>query len=152
MAPFNNLFAGDHNFCLYETGNKVGPLQPITMSKHLIYEDDTKPGITRRQPGRGFAYFDARGRRLKSQAEEQRSGGWPFRRRGPMSGSARGKRRTCKPPGAMRGAVSNIRAAVDSVASQIGNTPTICRECYVHPVISLTKNCLHGRQLLPTGI
>lgn len=42
------------------------------MSKRLIYEDDTQPGITRRHHGRGFAYFDARGRRLKSQAEEQR--------------------------------------------------------------------------------
>ena len=42
------------------------------MSKQLIYEDDTQPGITRRHAGRGFAYFDTRGRRLKSQTEEQR--------------------------------------------------------------------------------
>ena len=42
------------------------------MTKQLIYEDDTKPGITRRHYGRGFAYFDTHGRRLRSQTEEQR--------------------------------------------------------------------------------
>jgi DNA topoisomerase-1 len=29
----------------------------------------------------------------------------------------------------------NIRAAIERVASHLGNTPTICRKCYVHPAI-----------------
>ncbi len=27
----------------------------------------------------------------------------------------------------------NVKAAIDKVASRLGNTPTICRKCYVHP-------------------
>lgn len=30
-------------------------------------------------------------------------------------------------------AKKNIRAAVEEVSSRLGNTPTICRKCYVHP-------------------
>ena len=29
----------------------------------------------------------------------------------------------------------NVRAAIEHVASRLGNTPTICRKCYVHPAI-----------------
>jgi DNA topoisomerase-1 len=29
----------------------------------------------------------------------------------------------------------NVRAAVERVASRLGNTPTICRKCYVHPEV-----------------
>lgn len=29
----------------------------------------------------------------------------------------------------------NIKAAIDHVSSRLGNTPTICRKCYVHPEI-----------------
>jgi DNA topoisomerase-1 len=29
----------------------------------------------------------------------------------------------------------NIRAAIDKVATRLGNTPTICRKCYVHPEV-----------------
>ncbi len=29
----------------------------------------------------------------------------------------------------------NIRAAIERVASHLGNTPTICRKCYVHPAV-----------------
>lgn len=29
----------------------------------------------------------------------------------------------------------NLRAAIESVASRLGNTPTICRKCYIHPQI-----------------
>jgi DNA topoisomerase I len=32
----------------------------------------------------------------------------------------------------------NVRAAIERVAARLGNTPTICRKCYVHPeIISL---------------
>jgi DNA topoisomerase-1 len=33
------------------------------------------------------------------------------------------------------GAKKNVRAAIESVASRLGNTPTICRKCYIHPEI-----------------
>lgn len=29
----------------------------------------------------------------------------------------------------------NVKAAIERVASRLGNTPTICRKCYVHPAI-----------------
>jgi DNA topoisomerase I len=32
-------------------------------------------------------------------------------------------------------AKKNIKAAIERVASRLGNTPTICRKCYVHPEI-----------------
>lgn len=32
-------------------------------------------------------------------------------------------------------AKKNIRAAIEAVASRLGNTPTVCRKCYIHPEI-----------------
>lgn len=32
-------------------------------------------------------------------------------------------------------AKKNIRAAIEKVAARLGNTPTICRKCYVHPEV-----------------
>jgi DNA topoisomerase-1 len=32
-------------------------------------------------------------------------------------------------------AKKNIRAAIESVAARLGNTPTICRQCYIHPEV-----------------
>jgi DNA topoisomerase-1 len=32
-------------------------------------------------------------------------------------------------------AKKNIRTAIEEVASRLGNTPTICRKCYVHPEV-----------------
>jgi DNA topoisomerase I len=29
----------------------------------------------------------------------------------------------------------NVRAAIERVASRLGNTPTICRKCYIHPEV-----------------
>jgi DNA topoisomerase-1 len=29
----------------------------------------------------------------------------------------------------------NIKAAIESVAARLGNTPTICRKCYIHPQV-----------------
>jgi DNA topoisomerase I len=40
-------------------------------------------------------------------------------------------------------AKKNIRAAIERVASRLGNTPTICRKCYIHPAV---LNCyLEGK-------
>jgi DNA topoisomerase I len=36
------------------------------------------------------------------------------------------------------GAKRNIRNAIQKVAARLGNTPTICRKCYVHPEIITT--------------
>ena len=32
-------------------------------------------------------------------------------------------------------AKKNVRAAIEGVAARLGNTPTICRKCYVHPEV-----------------
>jgi DNA topoisomerase I len=43
-------------------------------------------------------------------------------------------------------AKKNVRAAIEEVAARLGNTPTICRKCYVHPKV---LNCyLQGDLLL----
>ena len=36
------------------------------------------------------------------------------------------------------GAKRNIRDAIQKVAARLGNTPTICRKCYIHPEIITT--------------
>jgi DNA topoisomerase-1 len=36
------------------------------------------------------------------------------------------------------GAKRNIRDAIQKVAARLGNTPTICRQCYIHPEIVTT--------------
>jgi DNA topoisomerase I len=43
-------------------------------------------------------------------------------------------------------AKKNIRTAIERVASRLGNTPTICRKCYVHP--ELLNTYLEGNVLL----
>ena len=39
----------------------------------------------------------------------------------------------------------NLRAAIEKVAGKLGNTPTICRKCYVHPEV---LNCYMDGKLL----
>jgi DNA topoisomerase-1 len=39
----------------------------------------------------------------------------------------------------------NVKAAIEKVASRLGNTPTICRKCYVHPEV--LTSYLDGRLL-----
>ena len=43
-------------------------------------------------------------------------------------------------------AKKNVRAAIESVSSRLGNTPTICRKCYIHPEI--VHSYLQGDMLL----
>jgi DNA topoisomerase-1 len=42
-------------------------------------------------------------------------------------------------------AKKNVRAAIERVSARLGNTPTICRKCYVHPEI---LSCYMGGDLL----
>jgi DNA topoisomerase-1 len=42
-------------------------------------------------------------------------------------------------------AKKTIRAAIENVAARLGNTPTICRKCYVHPEV---LNCYLAGELL----
>lgn len=45
----------------------------------------------------------------------------------------------------------NLRAAIEKVAARLGNTPTICRKCYVHPeVLSAYLDGALLRELKPT--
>ena len=43
------------------------------------------------------------------------------------------------------GAKRNVKAAIEKVAARLGNTPTICRQCYVHPEV--VKAYLEGSVL-----
>lgn len=38
-----------------------------------------------------------------------------------------------EPAGTETTAKANVRAAIETVAERLGNTPTVCRKCYVHP-------------------
>ena len=40
----------------------------------------------------------------------------------------------------------NIRAAIERVSSRLGNTPTVCRKCYVHP--DLLDGYMEGKLVL----
>ena len=40
----------------------------------------------------------------------------------------------------------NLRTAIEKVAAKLGNTPTICRKCYVHPEV--LNSYLDGRLVL----
>jgi len=42
---------------------------------------------------------------------------------------------------------ANVKAAIENVSHTLGNTPTICRKCYVHP--ALMERCLNGKFKLP---
>ena len=42
-------------------------------------------------------------------------------------------------------AKKNLVRAIESVASRLGNTPTICRKCYIHPAIM--ESYLEGSML-----
>jgi DNA topoisomerase-1 len=50
-------------------------------------------------------------------------------------------------------AKANVRAAVDAVAERLGNTPAICRKCYVHPEIftAYLEGVLALRSRKPAG-
>jgi DNA topoisomerase-1 len=46
-------------------------------------------------------------------------------------------------------AKAHIKKAIDAVAQVLGNTPAICRKCYIHPAILeayLKGNCINGFQ------
>jgi DNA topoisomerase I len=40
-----------------------------------------------------------------------------------------------EPFSSLRQAKRNLKRAVESVAARLGNTPAICRRCYIHPVV-----------------
>ena len=48
------------------------------------------------------------------------------------------------------GAKKNVTRAIERVAARLGNTPTICRKCYVHPEIVITAY-LDGGLLLESS-
>ena len=43
-------------------------------------------------------------------------------------------------------AKKNVRAAIENVAGRLGNTPTICRKCYIHPEV--VHSYLQGELML----
>ena len=52
-----------------------------------------------------------------------------------------------EPSETVAGTKRNIVQAMQTVASRLGNTPTICRKCYVHP--ALIESYLSGAFKLP---
>lgn len=56
------------------------------------------------------------------------------------------------PPQSQREAKRNLKAAITEVSAKLGNTVTICRKCYIHPVV--IERYLAGRHRLhkPTNV
>lgn len=52
----------------------------------------------------------------------------------------------CEQSGTQAAAKRNVTLAIQEVAARLGNTPTICRKCYVHPVV--VERYLAGRLTL----
>ena len=52
---------------------------------------------------------------------------------------------------AERGKKSAIKRAVERVAAHLGNTPTVCRACYIHPRVldAYTEGTLHAHAARP---
>jgi DNA topoisomerase I len=46
----------------------------------------------------------------------------------------------CEPFDSATAAKYNVRMAIETVASKLGNTPAICRKCYVHPEVLAAYN------------
>jgi DNA topoisomerase-1 len=62
----------------------------------------------------------------------------------------------CEPVTALSKARKNVVRAIDEVSRRLGNTPSICRRCYVHPAVvdSYVEGVLRealGRRRLPAG-
>ena len=45
---------------------------PVPTDEHLVYVDDSLPGLTRQKLAKGWAYFDAHGKRVRNRAEIDR--------------------------------------------------------------------------------
>ena len=43
----------------------------------------------------------------------------------------------------------NLRSAIEKVSARLGNTPTICRKCYVHPEV--LNSYMDGNLVLEVG-
>ena len=41
----------------------------------------------------------------------------------------------CGPAGCPTDAKKNVVRAIEAVARRLGNTPAVCRKCYVHPAV-----------------
>ena len=53
-------------------------------------------------------------------------------------------------PASKREAAKNLRAAIIQVGEKLGNTPTICRKCYIHPaVLAAYEDGRHRLQIRP---
>src|SRR5207245_9903723 len=53
------------------------------------------------------------------------------------------------PPRSPRQARKNVLAAIERVAERLGNTPAVCRKCYVHPEV--IDAYLDGLPILVSG-
>jgi len=56
-------------------------------------------------------------------------------------------------PTSKRNARRHILRAIEAVSGRLGNTPSICRKCYIHPAIldAYAEGLLHGRRRSPGG-
>ena len=79
------------------------------------------------------------GRRERLSPGDHRRATSPPRISAPGPGTvlaAHGAARNSRASTAPRRRKKNMRAAIERVAARLGNTPTICRKCYVHPEVA----------------
>lgn len=108
--------------------------QEAAESAGLRYVSDARPGIRRKGPKKGFTYAHADGSKLTEPNVLRRI------------------KSLAVPPAwlpsfeSVTQAKRNLRNAIKDVAVRLGNTPTICRKCYVHP--ELVTSYLDGNFVL----
>jgi DNA topoisomerase-1 len=56
------------------------------------------------------------------------------------------------PPQSQREAKRNLKAAISEVSGKLGNTVTICRKCYIHPVVIERYMAGEHRLRMPTKV
>jgi DNA topoisomerase IB len=117
----------------------------------LFFTTDRDPGIRRLRHGRGFAYQRSTrtARASRKQPISRAFAAWPFHRHTGTSGSASARAVTWYatiealailrklPVGNPREVKRQLKKVVAAVAARLGNTPAICRRCYIHPEVLL---------------
>ena len=96
----------------HKFGTNGRPVRRCARCRAALRQRQDDPGLSRRRHGRGFSYVDAACAPVRdAPAPSGASARWPFRRRGPTSGSA-----------PRRAAMSRPLAATLAVASNTGTT------------------------------
>jgi DNA topoisomerase IB len=115
------------------------PIDPVLAAKTagLRYANDGRPGIRRQRSGRAFRYFDVDSADVNDYLREITGEEFTAKDFRTWAGTilAAMALQEFEKFDTQTQAKKNVVRAIESVAERLGNTPSVCRKCYVHPVI-----------------